>query len=73
MTYKLNPIVALITSPVALVFPAGARHEFASGTSAAQKVFGERYEIEALRAVDGIVEIDLRPTENLRDESETFF
>jgi len=28
--------------------------------------FGERYEIEAIRAVDGTVEIDLRPTESLK-------
>jgi hypothetical protein len=61
MTYKLNPELRLITSPVTLIFPGGVRHEYRSGASVAEQVFNERYRVTEIRAVDGEIEIRLEP------------
>ena len=65
MTYKLNPIIELITCPVVLVFPYGARHEYRSGKAAAELNYNENYEIKRIYAVNEKVEIELQPTEIL--------
>ena len=61
MTYKLNPELRLITSPVVLIFPGGARHEYSSGTAVAEKTFNERYRVTEIRAVESVIEIQLEP------------
>lgn len=61
MTYKLNPELRLITSPVTLIFPGGARHEYRSGTAVADQVFNERYRVTEIRAAGGVIEISLEP------------
>ena len=61
MTYKLNPAIAKITSPVTLIFPGGARHEYSSGTAVADQVFNERYRVTEIRAAGDVVEIRLEP------------
>ena len=61
MTYKLNPELRLITSPVTLIFPGGARHEYSSGTAVAEKTFNERYRVTEIRAAGDVVEIRLEP------------
>ena len=61
MTYKLNPELRLITSPVTLIFPGGARHEYSSGTAVAEKTFNERYRVAEIRAAGDVVEIRLEP------------
>ena len=61
MTYKLNPELRLITSPVVLIFPGGARHEYSSGTAVAEKTFNERYRVTGIRAVESVIEIQLEP------------
>ena len=61
MTYKLNPELRLITSPVTLIFPGGARHEYSSGTAVAEKTFNEKYRVVEIRAVENTVEINLEP------------
>ena len=61
MTYKLNPELRLITSPVVLIFPGGARHEYSSGTAVADQVFNERYRVTEIRAAGDVVEIRLEP------------
>ena len=61
MTYKLNPELRLITSPVVLIFPGGARHEYKSGAAVAEKTFNEKYRIVKIRAVESVIEIELEP------------
>lgn len=61
MTYKLNPELQLITSPVTLIFPNGARHSYTSGAAVAEKTFNERYRVTEIRAVENTVEINLEP------------
>ena len=61
MTYKLNPELQLITSPVTLIFPGGARHEYSSGTAVADQVFNEKYRVGEIRAAGDVVEIRLEP------------
>ena len=61
MTYKLNPELRLITSPVVLLFPNGARHSYTSGAAVADQVFNERYRVTEIRAAGDVVEIRLEP------------
>ena len=61
MTYKLNPEIRLITSPVVLIFPGGARHSYTSGAAVADQVFNERYRVTEIRAVESVIEIQLEP------------
>jgi len=76
MTYKLNPELRLITSPVVLLFPGGARHSYTSGAAVAEKTFNERYRVAEIRAVESVIEIKLEsmttPVINAIGE-ETFF
>lgn len=61
MTYKLNPELRLITSPVTLIFPGGVRHQYSSGAAVADQVFNERYRVTEIRAAGDVVEISLKP------------
>lgn len=76
MTYKLNPELRLITSPVILIFPSGARHEYTAGAAVAEKAFDEKYRVVEIRAAGDVVEISLDlmtvPEVNAIGE-ETFF
>jgi len=76
MTYKLNPAIAKISSPVTLFFPSGVRHEYSSGTAVAEQAFNERYRVTEIRATGDVVEINLElmtvPEVNAIGE-ETFF
>ena len=46
MTYKIDPIVELISSPVTLVMPNGDEKRFTSGRLASTAVFKQRYVID---------------------------
>lgn len=61
MTYKLNPELRLITSPVVLLFPGGARHSYKSDAAVADQTFNERYRVTEIRAVESVIEISLEP------------
>ena len=51
MTYKLNPEIRKITSPVILTFHDGADEQrFPSGEALADAVFHKNYRIEAISA-----------------------
>lgn len=58
MTYKLNPTIAKIASPITLVVD-GERMEFENGKAAAEATFGCRYAVASIRAVGDMVEIEL--------------
>lgn len=59
MTYKLNPAIGKIESPVILCLPSGERREYQNGAEVTEDVFDHKYLIESLRAVGDTVEIDL--------------
>ena len=77
MTYKLNPEIAKITSPVVLIFPNGERKQFENGTEAYSAVFENRYLIQELCAVNDAIEMKLveqeAPIMNWCGESATSF
>ena len=59
MTYKLNPAIGKIESPVILFLPSGERREYQNGTEVTEDVFDHKYLIESLWAVGDTVEIVL--------------
>lgn len=56
MTYKLNPELSKITSPVVLI-DGDCRMEFQNGKALTEAVFEKRYLIKSLTAVENKVEI----------------
>lgn len=58
MTYKLNPIIEKIESPVIIRIP-GEQRIYESGRAAAADVFDRNFAISALRADGGNVVITL--------------
>ena len=77
MTYKINPEVSKIESPIVLVFPNGEKKSYHSGIDVAEAAFDRRYIISTLKAVDDKIEIDLlEPVlagSNWIGEEQTFF
>ena len=77
MTYKLNPSLGKIKSPVVFIFPGGERRRYQNGMEVVETVFDHRYLIESLRAVGDVVEIDLTEPEMNSStwigEEQTFF
>ena len=77
MTYKLNPEIRKILSPVMLVFPDGTKQRYESGEAVADAVFDHKYVVSALLAVDDIIELKLveqeAPNMNWSGESATSF
>ena len=58
MTYKLNPEVEKIISPV-VVTDGKNRWEFANGRKAEEAVFDKRYNITSYRAMGDTVEVSV--------------
>lgn len=77
MTYKLNPEIRKILSPVVLVFPDGTKQQYESGKASADAVFDYKYVISTMRAVNDIIELKLveqeAPIMNWSGESATSF
>lgn len=59
MTYKLNPIIERIQSPVLIITPDGEKRSYISGTEAAADVFDRNYQIASIKAENGTVVITL--------------
>ena len=77
MTYKLNPSVAKIKSPVVLCFPKGEQRRFASGLDTAEVEFDKHYVISGISADEGTILLELEeadlPRMNWAGEEATFF
>ena len=75
MTYKLEPGLSRITSPVRLIFPEGSE-EYSSGLAATEAEFDRKWRVVELRAVENVIEVVLEqmdvPAVNPIGE-ETFF
>ena len=66
MTYKLDPEVRKITSPIILSFSDGREdQQFPNGASLADAVFCKNYLIEALSAQDGSVVLAMRENDQV--------
>ena len=63
MTYKLNPAIGKIESPVILCLPSGERRRYQNGADVVEDVFEGRFLIESLRAVENTLEIVLAEPE----------
>ena len=72
MTYKLEPGLSQITSPVVLIFP-DHTESYASGAEACRAVFDRKWRVTEIRAVEGTVEIKLEEMEMPGNGEETFF
>ena len=72
MTYKLEPGVSRITSPIKLHLPGGEIKEFENGIEACRAVFDHRYVVWEIRAVENVVVVKLEEAEVLNGE-ESFF
>ena len=78
LTYKLNPELKIIVSPVVLVCPGNERMRFANGEQAAAATFDRRLLIDTISAEGGTVVLTLKEQEptNLNwagEESVSFF
>ena len=78
MTYKLNSELAQITSPVTLIFPDSSSRKFDCGRDVAETVFGEKYQVVEIRAVENEAYIFLSITKPIpvtwdREENLSFF
>ena len=59
MTYKLNPEIRKIISPIVMIFPDGTKQQYGSGKAAADAVFDHKYLISTLRALNDAIELKL--------------
>ena len=60
MTFRLEPWIEKIKSPVVICFPSGKSERYISGDSAVNKVFDKHYIVDKLTSVDGEVMLKLR-------------
>jgi len=77
ITYKLNPEIRKILSPILLIFPDGTKQQYESGKAAVDAVFDHKYLISTLRAINDAIELKLveqeAPIMNWSGESATSF
>lgn len=79
MTYKLNPELRKIRSPIILVFPDGTEKFLTSGAMIANAVFDKRYDTAEITAKDNMIRLKLidqqdMPTINwIGEEAVSFF
>lgn len=59
MTYKLEPGLGRIVSPVTLLFPDGTTASFSSDKELCKMAFDRNYKVTEIRAVEDVVEIRL--------------
>ena len=72
MTYKLEPGVSRITSPIKLHLPGGEIKEFENGAAVCAAVFEKKYVVREIRAIENVVEVKLEEAAELNGE-ESFF
>ena len=72
MTYKLDPSIEKIISPVILTYPNGQQQEFSDGKAIMEQDFSEKYCISSISAKDYKVQIVIR-TANSVDADVSFF
>lgn len=78
MTYRLNPAIEKIASPVIIVFPNGVEREYECGKSAAESSFDCRYCVSEVKARDSKIAIYLEEMKSssvnwIGEEAVSFF
>lgn len=66
MTYKLNPELRKIRSPVILIFPDSTEKNFESRSEIANAVFDKRYVITEITAEDSNIKLKLMEQQDKR-------
>lgn len=72
MTYKLDPSIEKIISPVILTYPNGWQQEFTDGKAVMEQNFSEKYSISSIRAKEHKVQIVIRTVDSI-DADISFF
>ena len=62
MTYKLEPGLGRIMSPITLLFPTGAKKEYKSGKELCEMAFDRKYRVTEIRVVGDRIEIRVELT-----------
>lgn len=62
MTYKIEPGLGRIMSPILLCFPDGHTANYSSGEEVCRAVYDRKYRVVEIRAVENAVEIRLEHT-----------
>lgn len=77
MTYKLNPIIEKVCSPVVLMLPGNETREYRDGKSACADTFNRNYQIKSISAEGSTVIIRLAeavtPETTWIGEEQSFF
>ena len=63
MTYKLEPWIIRIVSPVEVVIPDGTRKKYINGSVAAADIFDRHYVVEKIEALGGVIVLKLKEVE----------
>lgn len=72
MTYRLEPVIEKIVSPVVLIFPDGCRKEYGPSSEASEASFDHKYVVERIKATDNKIEFTLSEADSLNVD-ESFF
>lgn len=72
MTYKLNPQLQKIQSPVVLVLPDGSETDYPDGIALSEITFTTRHVVQRITARDSKVVISLQEGPNMPDNSEAW-
>ncbi len=64
MTYKLNPIIEKMQSPVRIILPDESVREYESGADAAADTFDNHYNIQSIKSDGNIIEIKAEAVES---------
>ena len=62
MTYKIEPGLGRITSPITLLFPDGHTANYSSGEEVCETVFDRKYRVTVIRAAEDRIEIRVELT-----------
>ena len=69
MTYKLDPLLEKIESPIAIILPNEKKIEYASGIQVCAETFGIKFGIKKITAESGRVVIELEEIRSQLDSA----
>ena len=59
MTYKLNPALKKILSPIVIISPDGMKKEYRNGNELIDAVFDKCYTVKSIEAQESVIQIIL--------------
>ena len=72
MTYKLEPILDKITTPI-LLKRGDVCRQYKNGKAVTEETFGEKYEIKSIKAEGNMIIVEIQQTKLLNQECISFF